>query len=271
MQPGNNIHDVSIVSFADATSFEKEPDIFINHIATLELPEPKTRARKMLHLLRAGRKVYHQCGAVIIELKQGPSRLYFNNGYKLYAVSFIRQSQNDLFQYCSAYFACYPEAKSIIAIGTGGPFWTWANIERSSTPKWNYVEGCANKHSPKNKRLIRQWVSLFSEPFHLGTKKSDEMLTKINRKYIDPMLAHTPEIPAHLLVSDSEDEEESDEEEGSEGEEGNEEEEEDGEKDDGQWSDEEEEEEEGEKEGEGELEGGEHLQDDGQWSDEDEE
>ena len=173
MQPRNDIHDVSIVSFADATSFEKEPDIFINHTATVELPEPKSRAHKMLHLLRAGRKVYHQCGAMIIELKQGPSRLLFKDrgDYKIRATSHIRQSQNDLFQYCSAYFACYPDAKSIIAIGTGGPFWTWANIERSSTPKWNYVEGCANKHSPKNKRLIRQWVSLFSEPFHLGTEE----------------------------------------------------------------------------------------------------
>ena len=180
---------------------------------------------------------------MVIELKQGPSRLLFGKDYKLYAMSFIRQSQNDLFQYCSAYFACYPDAKSIIAIGTGGPFWIWANVKRSSTPKWNYVEGCANNHSPKNKRLIHQWDSLFSEPFHLGTKKSDEMLTKINRKHIYAMLAHTPEIPAHHLDSEKEGESEEDEE--------NEEEEETL-QDDGQWSDEEEE----------------GLQDEGQWNDE---
>ena len=60
--------------------------IFINHIAIVKLPETKSRAHKMLHLLRAG-KVYHQCGAMI---KQGPSRLYFNKGYKLYATSFTK-------------------------------------------------------------------------------------------------------------------------------------------------------------------------------------
>ena len=46
MKPRNNIHDVSIESVADATSFEKEPDIFINHVATTELPEPKSQDRK---------------------------------------------------------------------------------------------------------------------------------------------------------------------------------------------------------------------------------
>ena len=86
-------------------------------------------------------KKYGLWQLLVIELKQGPSRLLFGKDYKLYAMSFIRQSQNDLFQYCSAYFACYPDAKSIIAIGTGGPFWIWANVKRSSTPKWNYVEG----------------------------------------------------------------------------------------------------------------------------------
>ena len=39
------------------------------------------------------------------------------------------------------------------------------------------------------------------------------MLTKINRQYIDPMLAHSSEIPKYLLVNDSEDKEESAEEE----------------------------------------------------------
>jgi hypothetical protein len=243
MKPRNNIHDVSIDSFADATSFEKAPDIFINHVATVELSMPKSRAHKMLHLLRAGRKIYHQCGTMIIELKQGPSRLEFNNlgDYKYCALNYIYEAQEDLIQYCSAYFACYPEAKSIIVVGTGGPFWTWAYIKRSSTPKWNYIEGRANEHSPKNKKLIRQWEHLFSKPFHLGTKKSDKMLTEINRNYIYAMLDHTPEIPEHLLAEDDDEESEEESEEDEEKEE-EEEEEEERPQDEGLWSKDEEEE-----------------------------
>ena len=134
MKLGNDRHDVSIEYFADPTwtSFTKEPDIFVNHAATVEYPEPKSQAGKILHLLRAMRKIYHQCGAMLIELKPGPSRLPFNEleDKKLYASSVIRRAQNELFQYCSGYFPCYPDAKSVIAIGTGVHFglgWTqWA-------------------------------------------------------------------------------------------------------------------------------------------------
>ena len=60
---------------------------------------------------------------MLIELKLGPSQLPFKElEDKLYASSIIRQAQNELFQYCSGYFACYPDAKSVIAIGTGVHF-----------------------------------------------------------------------------------------------------------------------------------------------------
>ena len=87
-------------------------------------PEPRSQAGKILHLLRARRRIYHQCGAMLIELKPGPSRLPFNEleDKKLYASSIIRRAQNELFQHCSEYFACYPDAKSVIAIGTGVHF-----------------------------------------------------------------------------------------------------------------------------------------------------
>ena len=130
---------------------------------------------------------------MIIELKPGPSRFLFDGpkDYRLYSTSVMRQAQTDLFQYCSAYFACYPDAKSVIDIGTGGPFWSWANIKCSTTSKWNYIEGCPNERSAKNKWLVREWSSLFSQPFHLGTDEYDEMLTEINQKYIYAMLSHT--------------------------------------------------------------------------------
>lgn len=124
---------------------------------------------------------------------------------------------------------------SIVAVATGGPQWSWANIKRSSTPKWNYVEGRANQGSPKNKRLNSQWRALFCSPLHLGTKESDEALTKINQKHIYTLLAHTPEIPADLQEEEEEEEEDRSEENGSE----EEEEEEDSKQDEGRWSDEE--------------------------------
>jgi len=233
MQSGNNIHDASIASINDATSFEREPDIFVTHIATVKLCEPKSQARRMRHELRAGRKIYHQCGAVIIELKQGPSRLLIGEEYEIAALANVAEAQNDLLQYCSAYFACYAEATRVVAFATGGPFWTWANVKRSKTPKWNFLEGRANIYSPKNKRLSSGWNGLFSTLLRLGTQESDKVLTEINQKYIYTLLAHTPDIPAHFLVEEEVEEEA----------------EEEGEEevfpDDGRWSQEEEEEEEG--------------------------
>ncbi|KAF8957457.1 hypothetical protein BDZ97DRAFT_1846307 [Flammula alnicola] len=195
-------NDYSMESNSDLASFEEEPDIFVTHVETVRLPQ------KRRYELRGWRKAYHQCGAVIVELKKGPSRLLVGSQYYLDANYLIKDAQNDLLQYCSAYFACYPDATNVIAFATGGPIWRWANIQPGETPRWDFVLNCANQTSPINEKLAREWETRFSPVFQLGTRNSDKELTKINQQYIYPMLNHTPAIPAHLLEVEDDDEEE---------------------------------------------------------------
>ena len=230
-------------SSPDAASFEQEPDMFISHLETCKIL--KSEEKGSSYELRAGRKVCHQCGAAIIELKKGPSRLLTGEEYRIAASSLIKEAQDDLLQYCSGYFACYPEADTIVVFAVGGPFWKWANINRSDTPRWDFALNYANESTPKNKRLTQKWISLFGDSFILGTPASDKELTLINREHIYTLLHHTPEAPVDLLpkLEDEDGEEEGDGEKGEEvwdDENGRVEEEEDQVLDRGCWTDEEE-------------------------------
>jgi hypothetical protein len=203
---GNTSSD-SMVSSPDAASISNEPDLFVAHVATVKLPEPESVDMKAIHELHAGRKTYHQCGAVILELKRGPSRLpltkeeYWHKG-----VFILDDAIADLLLYCSAYFASYPEAKSVVAVAAAGPLWRWANIKRSDTPGWDFI---LNEPLDKDKALVLGWRKLFkSAPFTLGTPASDKELTIINQQQIHPLLDHTPEIPAHLKSDEEGDDEE---------------------------------------------------------------
>ena len=192
--------------------------MFITHVATSKIL--KSEEKGSSYELRAGRKICHQCGAAIIELKKGPSWLLTGEEYRMAATYLIKDAQDDLHQYCSAYFACYPDANTIVVFATGGPFWKWANINRSDTPRWDFVLNCANDSTPKNKRLAQKWMTLFSDSFRLGTEASDKELTLINRKHIYTLLHHTPEFPVDLLPKDEDGEEDGDGEKDEDGEKG---------------------------------------------------
>lgn len=213
--PAVDAYDISIDSIKDVGSFGRQPDIYVSHIATalLSEPDPQNKDHVERHKLRCGRKVYHQCGAVIVELKQGPTRQKLGINYTVYAMSVVVNARDDQLEYCSAYFASHPESMSVIAIATAGPVWTWANINRSSTPKWDFLENCPNTTSRKNKRLEKEWPSLFSVVKHLGTEDSDKELSKIRDLHISKLIGpdHTYKVPPWVQdIEENEDEEEDD-------------------------------------------------------------
>lgn len=74
--PAVNIYDIKINSIKDAGFFGRQPDIYIFHITTALLSEPNPHNKDQVehYKLCYKRKVYHQCGATIVELKQGPSQ-----------------------------------------------------------------------------------------------------------------------------------------------------------------------------------------------------
>ena len=135
--------------------------MFITHIATSKILTGKTSSYEH----RAGRRISHQCGAAIIELKKGPTWLLTGDDYRMTAAASIKEAQDDLCQYCSAYFACFPDANMIVVFATGGPWWKWSNIKRSETPRWDFLLSCANESTVKNRRLSEKWKQLFSDSF----------------------------------------------------------------------------------------------------------
>jgi hypothetical protein len=69
----HKLYDASMASIADATAFERQPDIFVSHVATFPLQQPINSEKQAQYDLRGGRKIYLQSGAVIVELKPGPA------------------------------------------------------------------------------------------------------------------------------------------------------------------------------------------------------
>ena len=53
---------------------DEEPDIVVNHVATVDLKMPTSQQSKNHYVHRAGKKVYHYRTALIAELKPAPSR-----------------------------------------------------------------------------------------------------------------------------------------------------------------------------------------------------
>lgn len=170
----------------------------MNHVATINLKEPTCQQGMDHYVHRAGKKVYHYCTSLIGELKPAPSRS-LKGGNHTVAVSFgLTAAQQDLCEYCAAYFECHPKAKSVIALAAAGPFWKWALIQRLDVPKWNWIVNEAA--DPEDSRLA-DWDEKFSMDYLiLGTESSDKELTKINEQHISKMLTdgHTPDVPTSL-------------------------------------------------------------------------
>lgn len=190
----------------EAGAVDEEPDIFVSHVATVRISKPTTPESTDHYRNRAGRKVFHQCGAVIVELKRGPSRLQHGDKRNLAIAAQIAKSQNDLLEYCSAYFASYPDAKSVIALAAAGQYWKWANIQRQATPEWDWDINIAKSQGSENKKAFNNWHTRFSRvTFTLGTKDSDRQMTLINELHIHRLLVdgHTPDVGSKADLCDS--------------------------------------------------------------------
>jgi hypothetical protein len=177
---------------------DEEPDIVVNHVATVDLKMPTSQQSKRHYVHRAGKKVYHYCTALIAELKPAPSRSLTGEAHEAEVGSGLRAAQSDLLEYCAAYFECHPKEKSVIALAAAGPFWKWTLVYRKYVLEWNWI---VNEPAGMKGHEVARWHERFGNPpFVLGTESSDEELTQLNKHHIYKMLVdgHTPEIPIGL-------------------------------------------------------------------------
>ncbi|KAF9536626.1 hypothetical protein CPC08DRAFT_771500 [Agrocybe pediades] len=169
-----------------APSLDEIPDIFVAHVASM----PKSSTRYKLH---AGRKIHYQAGALILELKRGPSDRHTltPKSSPFAAQPLLDKATEDLWTYCSAYFACFREAESIVAMAASGKHWKWANIQRHQVPGWDFATD-----TPKDTPSYDYFHLLFGgeiRTFDLGTAKSDSELMKMYLEHLYPMHAKVPE------------------------------------------------------------------------------
>ncbi|KAF8804369.1 hypothetical protein BYT27DRAFT_7143561 [Phlegmacium glaucopus] len=202
-------YDQTVDSITGATAFEGYPDYYVSCVAGLDLPQARDAEEEHIFTYRSGKKIFNSRGLIIGELKAGESRSLIGNEFELASISSAQIALRDLAQYCSAYFARYPEEKSVIAVGSSGGFWTWCNILREQAPKWDMKESCAIMDTPTK----NAWLSLFEDYYYLGTKKSDAALEKIRALCIIK-INETPPLPTHLqLVIDNDGDDDDDEDE----------------------------------------------------------
>lgn len=166
----------------------------MSHVASVVLPAPATKNEEEHSNHRGGRKAYHQCGAVITELKKPAGRLTDPGTPAKHVSVNIKQAQIELFAYCKAYFACHSE-DSVIAFAAAGPFWKWASVSRGDVPGWS------DQLDAKELRIKQErFDAKFGKKrrlFVLGTEKSDVELTKIREACISMVSKkdHTPKVP----------------------------------------------------------------------------
>ncbi|KAF9455637.1 hypothetical protein BDZ94DRAFT_1316007 [Collybia nuda] len=186
---GPNVSRESAVSQPEMNAIDEEPDFVLSHIAHYYQPPVgpnSSEAEKRHYLHRAGVKVFHQCCPLIAELKSAAPRFYKGLMQDFFIKTSLWLACSDLMEYCSAYFKCNAEAKSVIALAASGPFWYWANIQKADVPEFDWR---TKKHERKNDPKVKIFRRKFGLKYHtLGTSKSDKELTKINQEYIWPLL-----------------------------------------------------------------------------------
>jgi len=176
----------SAISRPDVGAVNEEPDFVLSHVGQRELPHPQSDREKAHYVHRAGVKVFHHCCALIAELKTAPPR--FSTGVsRLFLTDFhLHAAQEDLVEYCSAYFECNPHASSVIGFAAAGPFWKWSVIQPPDLPRVNWM---TKKVDKANDPKLREFHSKFGHNvFTLGTPESDKELSIISQEHIYPML-----------------------------------------------------------------------------------
>ena len=186
----------SLKSVYDGDAIDHEPDIFVSHVASLELPIPTNKDEQQHSEHRGGKKAYHHCGAVIFELKRPPRRFVAPAIYKSELTLRFKQAKQQLFTYCQVYFACHESADIVVAFAAVGPFWKWICVTRKDVPAWGAKVGEAEW-----KAMFARFKKKFGNKrpaFVLGTSRSDAELTKIREECISMVSKedHTPEEPA---------------------------------------------------------------------------
>lgn len=147
---------------------DEEPDILVNHVATVNLKEPTCQQSRDHYVHRAGKKVYHYCTSLIGKLKPAPRRSLEGIDHVIAVGLGLRAAQKDLCQYCAAYFESHPKAKSVIALVAAGPFWKWALIKRNHVPEWNWI---LNEVADQKSYRVANWDNKFSMNYLiLGTE-----------------------------------------------------------------------------------------------------
>lgn len=89
-------------------------------------------------------------------------------------------------EYCSAYFACNSESRSVVALAGAGPFWKSAVLLRTDVPAFDWrIKELSQAGDPKAEAFYDKFGEGY---FILGTIESDEELSRLNRIHIFPML-----------------------------------------------------------------------------------
>ncbi|KDR78126.1 hypothetical protein GALMADRAFT_1366824 [Galerina marginata CBS 339.88] len=189
---GNTSYD-SMHSVHQRDAKDYQPDLYVGHVKTVKLVHTDDIDDISHSTYRAYRKTYHDCGVLIVELKSGASRTTKGRKFNMETKSQIREASGDLFRYCIAYFAVYPNAQYVTAVATGGVFWSWSKIDKDDVPAWDGQDDDPEEYEQKEQLFTLKFEENL---FILGTEESDHQWTEVNNTCIYPLtMDHLPGVP----------------------------------------------------------------------------
>lgn len=95
----------------------------------------------------------------------------------------MEAAYSGLFQYLAYAFVIHPYTARIMAFAASGIYWNYALFTPKDVPKVNTETGLVVRDTAEYLDLFLVFTTRFSEYQEVGTKRSDEVLTKIRNKY----------------------------------------------------------------------------------------
>lgn len=171
----------TIDTVPDSKGTNEFPDFMLCHTHTVETEEPEDAERVYGWNRRMKRKVLHLCFPLILEVKACPDRTMQGENLQARASSALGEAEEELYEYVQTCFTRDASADSVIAMSAAGPYWRWITVRRE--------EVCPDIFTLLSKERYA-FVQRFKKAkiFTLGTKKSDDELTKLRDFGLIPIL-----------------------------------------------------------------------------------
>ncbi|KAF9078219.1 hypothetical protein BDP27DRAFT_1397277 [Rhodocollybia butyracea] len=214
----DNVHNVSIVSAETITGADDHhPDLTILHTCQIAIDDPvedlgeadqvkrtrKLEKAKIHKQQRFGHQIYHQCPALLGEMKRNASRSYILTTLSspevlkrkkkdlkedLHALTYeLDSARLEMVEYLEVFFQRYPKLKEVLAFVSAGPYWQAAIMTKRDLPNG---QGDAHDYSPNTDQQFIAYHAKYGHVHELGSPESDKALTKLRDGYLHKISLH---------------------------------------------------------------------------------